>query len=358
MTSDRKIRVMIVDDSMLIRQVLQKELSKDPQIEVVACVTNPIEAKPLILKLKPDVLTLDVEMPHMDGLTFLPLLQKFYPIPVVMLSTLTAQGSQMAMEALKRGAVEIMQKPGGGSFLALNRVIDDLVFKIKAAAVSKRRTFVIPSDSIVVKSDSITAPSDIVIAIGASTGGTEALRYIFSRLPGNLPPIVVVQHMPEAFTGSFSATLNNMSQLTVKECSETIELKPGLALVARGGKHMTLVPRRFGYMAVSQPGEPVCHQCPSVEVLFESVARVVGSRAIGVILTGMGADGAKGMLAMRENGAITIAQDEESCVVFGMPREAIALGAAQKILPLERIPKAIVDAVKAKGGLVDQQVAI
>jgi two-component system chemotaxis response regulator CheB len=354
----KKIRVMIVDDSMLIRQVLQKELPKDPAIEVVACACDPIEAKPLILQHKPDVLTLDVEMPKMDGITFLSILQKFYPVPVVMLSTLTAEGSRMAVEALRRGAVEIMQKPGGGSFLALNRVIEELIFKIKAAAVAKRKTFNITPAATIAKDTNISGSRDIIIAIGASTGGTEALRYVISKLPANMPPIVIVQHMPEAFTASFSATLNNISQLTVQECNATIDLRPGLALVARGGKHMTVLKKMSGYIATAQPGNPVCHQCPSVEVLFHSVAKTVGPKAIGVILTGMGNDGASGMLAMRQTGAYNIAQDEESCVVFGMPREAIACDAVQKISSLERIPHAIIEAVRMKGGVVDHLVHV
>ncbi len=349
----KKIRVMVVDDSMLIRQVLIKELAKDPAIEVVACASNPIEAKPLILLHKPDVLTLDVEMPQMDGLTFLTILQKFYPVPVVMLSTLTAEGSRVAIEALRRGAVEIMQKPGGGSFLALNRVVEDLIFKVKAAAIAKRRTFAMPTQVIPLTPLSLPASKDLVIAMGASTGGTEALRYVLSRLPGDMPPIVVVQHMPEAFTASFAASINNTSELTVEECNGAIDLRPGLALIARGGKHMTVRKKITGYLATAQAGDPVCHQCPSVEVLFHSVADVVGPRAIGVIMTGMGNDGAKGMLAMRNAGAINIAQNEETCVVFGMPKEAIAVGAVQQILPLDRIPQAIVDAVRAKGGVVN-----
>ncbi|NLE29964.1 MAG: chemotaxis response regulator protein-glutamate methylesterase [Phycisphaerae bacterium] len=346
----KKIRVMVVDDSMLIRQVLQKELPKDPAIEVVACAADPIEAKPLILQLKPDVLTLDVEMPKMDGITFLSVLQKFYPVPVVMLSTLTSDGSRMAMEALRRGAVEIMQKPGGGSFLALNRVIEELAFKIKAAAVSKHRTVNFVPGPVVENNLGANAAKDILIAIGASTGGTEALRYILSKLPANMPPIVIVQHMPEAFTGPFAATLNSISQLTVQECNSIIDLRPGLALIARGGKHMTVLKKMSGYRALAQQGEPVCHQCPSVEVLFNSVAQTVGPKAIGVMLTGMGNDGASAMLAMRQAGAFNIAQDEESCVVFGMPREAIACNAVQKITPLERIPQALVEAVRSKGG--------
>lgn len=350
-TTGRKIRVMIIDDSMLIRQVLQKELTKDPQIDVVAVAANPVEARPLIARHRPDVLTMDVEMPKMDGLTFLDILQKSDPIPVVMLSTLTAQGNTLAVEALRRGAVEVMQKPGGGSFLALNRSMEELIFKIKAAAVAKKRVFTNPA--LPSKPLSVAAANDLVIAIGASTGGTEALRYIFSQLPANMPPLLIVQHMPEAFTGPFAAALNSISQLTVQECSGTVELRPGLALLARGGRHLSLARKTTGYLAVAQPGEPVCHQCPSVEVLFHSVARLAASRCIGVILTGMGSDGSRGLLAMRQAGAVTIAQNEETCAVFGMPKEAIALGAAQQVLALERIPAAIVEAVRTKGGVAN-----
>ena len=343
----KKIRIVVVDDSLLIRQVLIKELNKTEDIEVVGSAVNPIEAKPVILQHKPDVVTLDVEMPRMDGLTFLKILQKFYPVPVVMLSTLTEAGSNIAIEALRNGAVEIMQKPGGGSFLALNRSIEDLVFKIKAASIAKRKKiFTTPTSENLTINTSFQEKTNTIIAIGSSTGGTEALRYITSRLPGNMPPILITQHMPEAFTASFANSLDKKSQLSISECNGTIPLRPGMALVARGGKHMGLRKTIAGYQAVAKEGEPVCHQCPSVDVMFQSVAKVAKNNVVGVILTGMGNDGAKGMLAMKISGAITIAQDEESCVVFGMPKEAIALNAAKHILPLEKIPKAIISAVK------------
>jgi len=344
----RKIRLMVIDDSVLIRQVLTKELSKFPEIEIVAQASNPIEAKPLILEHKPDVITLDIEMPKMDGITFLSILQKFYPVPVVMLSTLTEQGSRLAIEALQKGAVEVMHKPAGGSFLALNKVINEIAFKIKAAAVSKKAVIKPIEKDKTISFNGLSSSSKLVIAIGASTGGTEALRFLFKHLPDNLPPIVITQHMPESFTASFADSLNNNSEVTVTECSNSVELRPGLALVARGGKHMILKKRVTGYQAVAVDGEPVCHQCPSVDVMFASVAKVAGTNSIGVILTGMGADGAKGMLAMKNAGALTIAQDEKSCVVFGMPKEAISVGRAMHTLPLEKIPDAIVSAVKLK----------
>jgi two-component system chemotaxis response regulator CheB len=347
----KKIRLMIVDDSLLIRQILEKELNKDPQIEVVATASNPIEAKPLILKYKPDVLTLDVEMPQMDGITFLAILQKFHPMPVVMLSTLTAEGSRLAIEALHRGAVEVMHKPGGGSFLALNRVMDELAFKIKAAAVAKRKDFAIPVSPAPMRDGFVSPSKDVVVAIGASTGGTQALRYIMSKLPINMPPIVIVQHMPESFTASFAKTLDRTTEIEVRECTEPMDLRPGLAILAKGGQHMHLMKKMGGYRAYPEYGEPVCHQCPSVDVLFESVAKVVGSNAVGVILTGMGNDGTAGMVAMREAGAYNLAQNEESCVVFGMPKEAIAAGAVHKVVSLDHMAKAIMDAVNVKNGM-------
>ncbi len=344
----KKIKLMIIDDSLLIRQVLTKELSKFPDMEIVAQASNPIEAKPLILKHKPDVITLDVEMPKMDGITFLSILQKFYPVPVVMLSTLTEQGSELAIEALKKGAVEIMHKPAGGSFLALNKVMDEIAFKIRSAAASKKAIIRPIDKSKLLSLGGISGSSKLIIAIGASTGGTEALRFLFKHLPGNLAPIVITQHMPETFTGSFANSLDANSQVCVRECKDSIELKQGVAALARGGRHMILRKTIKGYQAVSVEGEPVCHQCPSVDVMFDSVAKVAGENAIGIILTGMGSDGARGMLAMRNKGAFTIAQDEDSCVVFGMPKEAIALGGAMHVLPLDKIPSAIISAVKLK----------
>lgn len=345
----KKIRVLIVDDSLLIRTVLEKELGKDPGLEIVGTAADPIEAKEMIVRLKPDVLTLDVEMPKMDGLTFLKILQAKHPMPVVMLSTLTGSGSAVAVEALRCGAMEIMEKPGGGSFLALSRIIDDLSFKIKAVAVAKRKNMFVGvgAGTVPVQAPSVIDPT-LLIAIGASTGGTQALRYIFSRLPSRLPPILIVEHMPAGFTASFAGSLDSASEVTVLEAATTYDMRPGQAILARGGKHLVVSRRLTSCQAVPKAGELVCHQCPSVDVLFESVATVVGAGAIGVLLTGMGEDGARGLLSMRGRGAITIAQDENSCVVFGMPKAAIARGAAQQVLPLNRIPQAIVDAVRAK----------
>jgi len=345
----KKIRVLVVDDSLLIRTLLQKELNKDSQIEVVATAADPVEAKKLIVQHKPDVITLDVQMPKMDGITFLGILNKSYPVPVVMLSTLTAEGSRLAIEALQRGATEIMQKPGGGSFLALGRVMEELTFKIKAAARAKRPALprVQAAGAVPANAPKRIAPG-LLIALGASTGGTEALRYVFSRLPAAMPPIVIVQHMPESFTEAFANSLDKVSPINVVEGNRIIELRPGLAVLARGGIHLTVSKKVTGYVAVPTQGELVCHQRPSVDVLFHSVAQAVGPKAVGAIFTGMGSDGADGLLAMRNSGAVTIAQDENSCVVFGMPKEAIRRGAAQHVLSLERIPQALVTAVEAR----------
>ena len=345
---ERKIRVLIVDDSLLIRNVLEKELNKNPAIEVVGTAANPIEARTMIASQRPDVLTLDIEMPKMNGLTFLRFLQKHNPIPVVVLSTLTPNSSVLALEALRFGATEVMQKPGGGSFLALGRVIEQLVFKIKAAAVAERRNRPKPAINQPLSTCAEGIDREIVIGIGASTGGTEALRYILSRLPGNLPPIVVVQHMPEAFTAPFAESLNNCSQVRVVEASQPIEMRSGLAVMARGGQHLVLARNLNSFRAVPQAGEPVCYQCPSVDVLFDSMARLAAPKIVGVILTGMGEDGAAGLLAMRQAGAATIAQDKATCVVFGMPKAAIECGAVQHVLPLDKIPHAIISAAQSK----------
>lgn len=344
------IKVMIIDDSFFVRQILTKELSKYNDIEIVGSASNPIEAKPLILKLKPNVIILDIEMPHMDGLTFLPILQKLYPVPVVVLSSLTEEGSKLAIEALNRGATEVMAKPSKGGITKLPEIICDLYFKIRASSIAKKRANLlkkIESTANILTCD-VPPRSDIIIAIGSSTGGTEALRYIIPRLPNNLPPIIITQHMPPTFTASFARSLNQNSLIEVVECPNQIDLKPGMAVIAKGGTHLTIKKKIKGYVALQTEGEPVHYQKPSVDVMFESVAQYAGANSIGVILTGMGRDGADGMLKMKERGAYTIAQDEASCIVYGMPKAAAEIGAAQKIVPLEKIPEEIINAVKAK----------
>ncbi|MDL1969999.1 MAG: chemotaxis response regulator protein-glutamate methylesterase [Candidatus Desulfofervidaceae bacterium] len=337
-----KIKVLIVDDSAIVRKILSEELSKEPDLEIVGTAPDPYVARDKIVRLKPDVVLLDIEMPRMDGLTFLKKLVKYYPLPVIIVSSLTPKGSHAAMKALEIGAVEVMCKPGGP--YSVEEMKADLVQKIRAAAkikFVKGRTPTPPSKP--TKAPLTSSLSDIettnkVIAIGSSTGGTEALRNILPQFPPNSPGIVIVQHMPPGFTRAFADRLNEVAQIRVKEAEEGDSVIPGIALLAPGNFHMLL--RRSGarYFVEIKEGPRVQHQRPSVDVLFSSVAKAAGPNAIGIILTGMGADGAKGLLEMKKAGAKTIAQDETTCVVFGMPKTAIELGAVDKVVPLQKIP--------------------
>lgn len=335
------IKVLIVDDSAVVRNIFSRELSSDPDIEVVGTAPDPYVARDKIVELQPDVLTLDIEMPRMDGISFLRKLMQHYPLPVIVVSSLTQQGSDLALEALQEGAVEVMCKPGPA--YSVGDMSLSLAEKIKAAArvnphdLQKLRA--VPQETL--KKLSLTRTTNKIVAIGASTGGTQAIEYILTSLPANSPAIAIVQHMPENFTKSFAKRLNSISKLDVKEAETEDRLIPGRALIAPGNKHMVV--RRTGafYYVEVKNGPLVKRQRPSVEVLFDSVAQYVGKNAIGVILTGMGSDGADGLLKIKQSGAPTIAQDEKSCVVFGMPKEAIRLGAADNILDLKEIPEAI-----------------
>jgi two-component system chemotaxis response regulator CheB len=317
--------------------VLTDALASEPDLEVVGTAPDPFVARDKIISLKPDVLTLDIEMPRMDGLTFLKKLMRFHPLPVIVISSLAQSSSQAALEALQCGAVEVLAKPGGP--YSVGELKHDLPHKVRAAAnarVGKAKPQLSapsPAAPLVVSS----ASSSTVIAIGASTGGTEALREVLTGLPENMPGIVIVQHIPAVFSAAFANRLNDLCRLRVKEAADGDRLTAGLALIAPGNFHMTL--RRAGgeYRVAIQDGPRVCYQRPSVDVLFESVAQVAKGHAIGAILTGMGADGAQGLLQMKQAGARTIAQDEASCVVFGMPREAIRAGAVDQVLPLDRM---------------------
>ncbi len=331
------IRVLIVDDSAVVRQIFEKELSRDPAIEVVGTAPDPYYARDKIVALKPDVIILDIEMPRMDGLTFLKKLMKSYPIPVIIVSSLSAKGGEVAMEAMESGAVEVMCKPGAA--YTVGDMSIELIEKIKAAAtvkLDKRREI---SKKIHTKvTHSLIQTTNKIIAIGASTGGTEALDYFFRSLPLQTPGIVVVQHMPEHFTRSFAERLNSKSQIEVKEAQDGDSVIPSRGLIAPGGKHMVL--RRSGarYFVQVKDGPLFNRHRPSVDILFKSVAKYVGKNSVGVIMTGMGGDGAKGMLTMKNEGALTVAQDEESSVVFGMPKEAIKQGGVDFIEPLSAIP--------------------
>jgi two-component system chemotaxis response regulator CheB len=336
------IRVLIVDDSAVVRKVLTDELSKYDDIEVVGSAVDPYVARDKIVKLRPDVLTLDVEMPRMNGLAFLAKLMKHYPLPVVVVSSLTPANSEAAMQALALGAVEVVCKPG--SQYSVPDVARDLVQAIRTAAVARiprqRGEQQAPVTAPAV-SGALLETTHKVVAIGASTGGPGAIETVLRQLPAHAPGIVIVQHMPANFTASFAAHLNQVCPMEVREARDSDPVVPGLALVAPGGQHMLLHQSGARYLVRLKDGPSVHHQCPSVDVLFHSVARHAGRNAVGVLLTGMGVDGAKGLLAMYQSGAYTLAEDEQSCVVFGMPQEAIKLGAATQIVPLPQMAQAI-----------------
>jgi two-component system chemotaxis response regulator CheB len=341
--SSQGIRVLIVDDSAVVREILTSELARDPGIEVVGSAPDAYVARDKIVMLKPDVVTLDIEMPGMDGLTFLRKLMRHHPIPVIVVSSLTPEGGEMALEALDAGAVEVICKPGPAS--AVGEMSLELTDKIRAAArakVSERveRTRVTGSP---VERLTLARATDRIVAIGASTGGVQALQRVLTVLPSNAPGILVVQHMPEHFTRSLAGRLNSQCAMTVKEAEDGDAVEPGKALIAPGNYHMLLRRSGLGYAARIKTGPLVSRHRPSVDVLFKSVARVAGPRAIGVIMTGMGDDGAEGLKEMRESGAETIAQDEQSCVVFGMPKAAIERNAVHYTLPLDSIPVKIIE---------------
>jgi len=339
----RKIRVLIVDDSAIVRKLLTEALAGEVDLEVVGTAPDPYIARDKILSLRPDVLTLDIEMPRMDGLTFLQKLMRFHPMPVVIISSLAQASSRMAMEALQCGAVDVLAKPGGP--YSVGELKHDLPHKIRAAAHARLKKIAaapapaapVPHLAPPAPASYSTANPSVVIAIGASTGGTEAIREVLTALPASAPGIVVVQHIPPVFSNAFAQRLNDQCQFRVREAVDGDRLTPGLALVAPGNFHMRLLKRGGEYRVAVEDGPRVCYQRPSVDVLFESVATAVGSDAIAALLTGMGSDGAQGLLKLKRAGARTIAQDEATCVVFGMPGEAIRLGAADRVLPLNRI---------------------
>ncbi|MBU0486148.1 MAG: chemotaxis response regulator protein-glutamate methylesterase [Proteobacteria bacterium] len=338
----RKIRTLVVDDSAVVRKVFSEELSREPDIEVVGTAPDPYVARDKIVALKPDVVTLDIEMPRMDGLTFLRKLMKYYPLPVIIVSSLTKEGGALAMEALDIGAVDVISKPGEA--YSVGDMSVQLAEKIRGAARvdMKRLRENVPLKAIAPPSLALSKSTNKIIAIGASTGGTEALKNVLTQFSPNMPGILIVQHMPANFTTSFAERLNSLCQISVKEAEDGDSVLPGTALLAPGNYHMVM--RRSGarYYVNIKDGPLVCHQRPAVDVLFNSVAAYGGANAIGIILTGMGKDGSQGMLKMKEAGAQTIAQDEKSCVVFGMPKEAIDLGCVDQVLPLNEIPRAVV----------------
>jgi two-component system, chemotaxis family, protein-glutamate methylesterase/glutaminase len=335
-----KIKVLIVDDSALIRQLLTEILSSDPELEVVGVANDPYAAREKILRLEPDVLTLDVEMPRMDGITFLEKIMRGRPTPVVMVSSLTEKGCETTIRALELGAVDFVAKPKLDVRTGTIELADEIIAKVKTAAHSKAfgRHKLSPPQPFPSRTQALAKSTYKVIAIGASTGGTEALREVITVLPPDTPGIVMVQHMPEKFTTSFANRLDSLSRIRVKEAQDGDRILPGHALLAPGNFQMEVLRSGAEYKVKVFSGPAVNRHRPSVDVLFRSCARYLGANAVGVILTGMGDDGARGLVAMREAGARTVAQDEASCVVFGMPREAIAMGGAEEVASLEKIP--------------------
>lgn len=351
MTMNR-VKVLIVDDSALVRNILANGLSRDPQIEVIGKAADPYQARDLIVQRRPDVLTLDVEMPRMDGLEFLKKLMPQYPIPVIMVSALTKRGAEVTLDALASGAVDFVTKPAMNVANGLELLMNELREKVKMAArvdVSswKKKRFLTRPNVQQRSVRYLSESTDKVIAIGASTGGTEALKVVISQFPANMPGVVVVQHMPPGFTKMFSERLNSLCAMDVKEAETGDRIMTGRVLIAPGGMHMSVVRSGGVYQVKCHDGELVCGQKPSVDVLFRSVAKWVGSNAVGVMLTGMGSDGADGMVEMRQAGARTLAQDEKTSVVFGMPKEAYERGGAERLVPLERIPQAVAELLKA-----------
>jgi len=349
-----KIKVLIIDDSALIRGVLQEVINSLPDMTVVGTAPDPIRARDMIKELNPDVLTLDVEMPKMNGLEFLERLMRLRPMPVVMVSSLTEQGSEVTLQALELGAVDFITKPRLGVKDGLAELSDDLGEKIRAAARARvRRHSATPREggegNRTIQGGKMLKTTEKLIFIGSSTGGTEALKEVISRMPADSPAILMTQHMPEAFTKSFAARLDSLSKMTVKEAANGERIVPGHAYLAPGHSHLLVKKSGAYYYTELSQEAPVNRHRPSVDVLFGSAARIAGPNALGVILTGMGRDGASGMLEMRKAGAYTMAQDEASCVVYGMPRAAAEVGAAMEICSLTDIAGRLVDRLSQRG---------
>mgnify|MGYP000656189728 CR=1 FL=1 len=367
-----KTRVVVVDDSALVRSMLTEIINRQPDMECIGAAADPLVAREMIRNLNPDVITLDVEMPRMDGIDFLSKLMRLRPMPVVMVSTLTERGAEVTLKALELGAIDFVAKPKIGVADGLRQLSDDITDKIRVAskarihrlapapaAVSPAAGGARPTNA----AGAAPAPKPVVstpllgrlstekiIFIGASTGGTEATKDVLIGLPADAPAVVITQHMPPGFTKNYAARLDGLCKISVKEASDGERILPGHAYIAPGGMHLSVERSGANYIARVQDGDPVNRHKPSVEVLFKSAARVVGPNAIGIMLTGMGADGAKAMREMKDAGAYCVAQDEASCVVFGMPREAINAGAVQEVLHLSKISQHVLDHLRATVG--------
>ncbi len=344
------IRVLVVDDSALVRTVLREELEREPDIEVIAAVPDVYLARDRIVLDQPDVVTLDIEMPRMDGVEFLRRLMPQYPVPVVIVSALATAHAELTLQALQYGAVDYVTKPSARLGTTLSDTVKELVAKIRAAAkvdVAHYRSQTQDQSRQPIRSAALARSTDKIVAIGASTGGTIAIESILKRMPTDTPGIVVVQHMPPVFTRQFADRLNSVVPMEVKEAESGDRIYTGRVLIAPGEQQLTVIRSGGSYLVRCRDGEKVNGHRPSVSVLFGSVAKYVGSNAVGVMLTGMGVDGADGMLEMRQAGARTLAQDESTSVVFGMPKAAYERGGAQRLVPLPEIPDAIVEALRA-----------
>jgi two-component system chemotaxis response regulator CheB len=346
----KTIKVMIVDDSAVVRKVLTQLINAEPDMEVVATAPDPYSARDKLVSLKPDVMTLDIEMPRMDGLTFLKKVMQHFPIPTIIVSSVTKQGCETSVRALDIGAVSVIPKPSAA--YSIDHIEPQLLQAIRAAAIARINRNPVPEKAVETKYEArqITsiATTNKIIAVGSSTGGTEALKEVLNRMPSNSPGIVCVQHMPAGFTQAWANRLNTTSPLEVREAKDGDVVLPGLALIAPGDFHMVL--RRDGarYLVRLKNGPQVWHQRPAVDVLFKSVAEFAGNNSIGVILTGMGKDGAAGCRLMKDAGSINIAQDEKTCVVYGMPKAAVETGAVDYVLPLNDIAGKITDILEKR----------
>ncbi len=348
-----KTKVLIVDDSALIRSVMSEIVNSQTDMEVVATAPDPLVARELIKKHNPDVLTLDVEMPKMDGLDFLEKLMRLRPMPVLMVSSLTERGSEITMRALELGAVDFVTKPKISIQTGMREYTELITDKIRAAARARVKARTVHQSAPATALQALRSPlisSEKLIIIGASTGGTEAIREFLMQMPSDCPGILIAQHMPEGFTSSFARRLDSLCRISVTEAAGNERILPGHAYIAPGHSHLLLTRSGANYMTKIEQTDPINRHRPSVDVLFRSAALAAGKNAVGVILTGMGKDGAAGMLEMKNAGAHNFAQDEASCVVFGMPREAIAIGAAHEVAPLQALPGLVLGHLAAQGG--------